>query len=138
MQSSDAGVIVPAVVPSVLPRTHYFVILFYATAAVWGVRSAYYWEPSHLDWIMTPIQALTLGWWAVTDARRRGRPMVWPARLAFVVLGGILAPIYFIWTRGWRGLGWVVLHAVGWWLVATVALHAAGSIAYGGAWWEAM
>lgn len=110
----------------VWPTPAWFLTAFYLTAVVWGIRGLYYWHPSGLDFWLRVSLAVTLAWWAACDARRRGRALPCPARFALVAFAEIAVPIYFIWTRRWRGLGWVLLHAFCWWVVSVLAMYGVG------------
>ncbi len=82
--------------------------------------------------------ALFLSLWAVADARQRQRPIPRSQQFWFFVLAGLVVPGYVIMTRGWRGAGWVVLHAVAWYGIATLTMHVTGYLYFGDAWWAAM
>lgn len=109
---------------------------FYAMAVVWGIRSIHYWEPSSLDLLVPIALAVALGWWAVADARSRGRPLPLFARPWFVLLAGLLVPGYVIWSRKGWGLALVLLHAVAWYGLAAIVMHVGGSIVFGAEWWR--
>ena len=55
-----------------------------------------------------------------------------------MIFAGLVVPGYVVVTRGWKGLGWVALHAVGWVVISTLAMHIAGFIYFGNAWWAAL
>ena len=55
----------------------------------------------------------------------------------FVLLAGLLVPGYIIWSRGWRGAGWVMLHGFLWYASATIALLVGGVAIYGKEWLRA-
>jgi hypothetical protein len=92
---------------------------FYLLAVIGGGRSAYYWQPSHLDVLLNVTLVVVLSTWAIHDSMVHGRPIPLLARAWFVIAIGIVVPGYILWSRGWRGLGWLLLHAVGWYAVAT-------------------
>lgn len=119
-------------------HTAYFLIVYYLLAPVWGVRHVYHDQPSPLDLLVPFVGALSLGMWAVSDARRRRHPIPISQQAWFFLLAGFVVPIYVVWSRGWRGVGWVVLHAILWYLLSTIALHAGGILIYGEAWLQAM
>lgn len=81
-------------------------------------------QRSALDDLTTLSLAYVLGWWALVDARRRGSPIPFLARQWFF-LCPILVPGYAIWSRGWRGAGWVALLVAAWYLVINLSLFAA-------------
>jgi hypothetical protein len=120
------------------PRhTRWFLVTFYALAVVWGVRNVRHAEPSGLDLLVPLALAAALGWWAIVDARRRRHPIPVLARPWFFLLAGLVVPGYVLWSRGWRGVGLVALHAALWYALATVAMHVGGVAVYGEEWLRA-
>lgn len=119
-------------------HTRLFLVFFYLLAVMWGIRSLYPTEPSALDLVLPLAISLSLAWWAVVDARLRRHPIPLSARGWFFLLGLVLIPGYVVWSRRWHGVGWVILNAVLWYLVATIALHAAGLAIYGDQWLRAL
>jgi hypothetical protein len=118
-------------------HTRWFLIAYYLLAELWGLRSIWYWETSRLDFFVPMALAVALGWWTVVDAKRRGRPIPMFAQALFVLLAAILVPIYIIWSRRWRGLGWLILHAALWYALATLTMHVGGIILFGREWLRA-
>jgi hypothetical protein len=96
----------------------------------------YFWQPSLLDLLVAVVLAVVLGWWAVSDSKRRRHPIPMLAGPWFVLLAGLLVPAYVIWSRRWRGLGLLLLHMAGWYLLALVAMHAGGTVLFGAEWWQ--
>jgi hypothetical protein len=116
----------------------WFCVVFYALAALLGAREALIGQRTPSELVLELAVVLCLGMWATGDARRRGRPIPRSVKIWFYVLALIVVPGYVIVTRGWKGLGWVVLHVVGWVVVTTLAMHVAGFSYFGDAWWEAI
>ena len=112
----------------------WFFPAFYALAIVCGIRNIHSGESSRLDLLYAVVFAIVLGWWAIVDARRRRQPIPMLARPWFFLLAGLVVPGYVIWSRGWLGLGYVVLHSVLWYALATVVMHAGGWIVFGDDW----
>ena len=54
----------------------------------------------------------------------------------FLLFAIIVVPCYAILTRGWKGLGWVTLHLVGWLVASFLAMNVLGTIRYGAQWWN--
>jgi hypothetical protein len=121
-----------------LRHTQLLLVLYYLLAEVWGVRNVWFWEPSRLDFLVPVTVAVALGWWAIVDAKQRGMMIPMFAQPWFILLAGIVVPGYIIWSRRWRGVGWVALHAALWIVLATVAMHVGGVIVFGGAWMSAV
>src|SRR5438132_4247610 len=96
-----------------------FLAAFYGLALVPGIRRLYYWEPSFLDLLVPIAFVIALGWWAVVDASVRRHPIPILARPWFFLFGWLLVPGYVVWSRGWRGVLWIVLHCFGWYALAT-------------------
>jgi hypothetical protein len=75
----------------------------------------------------------------LADARCRRKPIPGSAKPWYFILAGIVVPAYVIWSRGWRGLGWLVVHAFLWVVMATIAMHMGGMWVYGeDEWWRAV
>ena len=105
-------------------HTRWFLIAYYLLFAMWGIRSAWPTVPSRLD-IMVPIALYAVAsWWVVVDARARGRGVPLLSQQWFFLAAGLLVPVYVIWSRGWRGVGYVALHGVLGYLLATVCMNA--------------
>jgi hypothetical protein len=103
-------------------------------AVIWGARSVKYGGPSALDLLVPVALAITLGWWAIADAKLRGYDIPLFVQPWFLLLAGLVVPAYVLWSRKWRGVGWLILHAALWYAIATIALHAVGIIMWGEEW----
>ncbi|HEY1187731.1 MAG TPA: hypothetical protein VGE74_08740 [Gemmata sp.] len=91
-----------------------------------------------LDRVVPVAFAVCLGWWAVTDARRRRRPIPVLSRPWFFLLAPVVVPGYVIWSRRWYGVGWVALHAALGYGVALAVMHLIGVIVFGREWLRAL
>lgn len=122
----------PPPVPPGRPRhTVWFLAAFYADAVAVGVHSIRPSDPSPLDLVGPVALALCLGWWAVVDARRRRHPIPASSRVWFFVFAGIVVPGYVVYSRGWRGAGWVALHGALWYAVANVVMYGGWLLIHG-------
>lgn len=119
-------------------RTWVFIAAFYGLAVMSGLRGVYHSQRFLFDLMLPLALAITLGCWAVVDSKRRGRPIPLLARQWFVLLAGVVVPGYVIWSRRWRGVGLVILHVLGWYLLFVIAMHAGGTLVFGREWWRAM
>ena len=115
-------------------RSFAFPLAFYGLAIVWGCRNVEYRHSSALDLLVPVALAVCVGLWALTDAKRRGHTVPMLARSWFILATGLVVPVYVIYSRGWRGVGWLVLHAVGWLALATVIMNVGGMWRYGDEW----
>jgi hypothetical protein len=115
-----------------------FLFGFYALAMLWGIRNIYQTQPSGLDLLVPFGLAIWLGMWSVIDARRRGYRIPMSVQPWFFLLAGVVVPGYVVWSRGWRGVGWMILHACAWLLLATIAMNIGGMIVFGDEWLRAM
>jgi hypothetical protein len=61
--------------------------------------------------------------WVISDARRRGRPFTTAVGFWLCVTALVSTPIYTLWSRGWKGLAYIGLFLVGWYLVAFAGLN---------------
>jgi hypothetical protein len=114
----------------------WFLVSFYSLAILWGVRSAIYLEPSSTTLLLQLAIYLCLGLWAVADARQRQRPFPRSAQFWVLTLAFVAVPGYVVATRGWKGLLWVVLHALAWFTITTLAMHVTGALYFGDLWWQ--
>ena len=105
-------------------HTRWFLLVYYSLFAMWGIRSAWPTVPSRLD-IMVPLSLYAVAsWWVVVDARLRGRAVPLLSQQWFFLAAGLLVPVYVIWSRGWRGVGYLALHGALGYLLATVCMNA--------------
>lgn len=111
-----------ASVPKVAKHTRLFLIAFHILAIVWGatVRSK---AAAGIEVLLSVASAIALGWWCIVDANRRRSPIPLLSRPWFFLFAGLVVPVYVIWTRGWRGVGWVVLNALLWLVLANATMY---------------
>lgn len=93
-----------------------FLAAWYLCAPMDGIRSAALNE-SPLDLLVPLAITLPLAWWAIGDSRARGQPIPLLSRQWFLLAGTALVPAYVVWSRGWRGVGLVLLNAIAWLLL---------------------
>ncbi len=130
--ATDESVGPPKPKPPSGRHTFALLVAFYALAVPWGFRNVYIQLPSALDLMFPFILAGLLCWWAVIDARRRGRPIPLLARPWFFLGAAAMVPGYIVWSRRWRGAGWIVLHAVLWMVLASAVMIAGNLLLLGG------
>ena len=84
-------------------------------------------DATRFDLLMQIGFAFCLASWAVFDARRRRQSIPLLLQPWFLMFALVSVPGYVVWTRGWRGVGWVLLHSVCWiglTIVAQIAMVA--------------
>ena len=128
--------VTPAVAPArwILDPTVLFCAAFYTLAALSGGRSTIEVDDGIDRFLINIALALTLGLWATQDASRRGKPIPRSQQMWFLLFAMVVVPCYVILTRGWKGLGWVTLHVVGWLITSLVAMNVMVTIRYGAQW----
>jgi len=99
----------------------WFCLGYYLHADLWGVHSAVASEEAADDLVFSFALAVSLCAWALADARQRQKPIPRSQQIWFYVFAPLVVPGYVILTRGWRGLGWVLFHALGWFVIANLA-----------------
>jgi hypothetical protein len=116
----------------------WFVFGYYGLAVFWGARNAIFAEQSAADILVNLLLAFCLALWAVADAKQRQKPIPRSLQFWFLMFAYVVVPGYVIRTRGWKGVGWVLLHAIGWYALALVTMLGAARLYYGDAWWGAV
>ncbi|REK18216.1 MAG: hypothetical protein DWQ37_04835 [Planctomycetota bacterium] len=141
-QNPDAAPHGESGTPAAAPRRRglaalvWFCLAFYALAILSGVHTVAAWEPNDAgDHVYSFALVICLGYWATGDARRRGEPICRSLRIWFYVFATIVVPGYVIGTRGWKGLGWVLLHALCWYALYAIVFQVTGTLAFGASWW---
>ncbi|QEL19571.1 hypothetical protein [Limnoglobus roseus] len=124
--------------PPKFRHTRWFLIAFYALAVGLGVRSIRPSDPSAFDLVGPLLFAVCLGWWGIVDARRRRQPIPLLSRPWFFLAAGIVVPMYVVYSRGWRGVGWIVLNAALWFTLSSVVMYAGWLMIHGEAGWRAL
>ena len=114
-------------------HTRYLLIAMYLLAVVSGVRAVYHATESKLDLLLPIVSAICLGWWALVDARRCGHSFPTLSRPWVFLFAGLVVPGYVLWSRKWRGAGWLVLHIILWYAVAIASLIGGAFMIYGSA-----
>ena len=95
-------------------KTQRLILIFgiYALASLWGINSAFI-ENSAAGFAFTLGEGLLTSMFCALDAGQRGRPLPRSCLILFLLLWGLLAPCYLLWSRGWRGLHWSLLALAG-------------------------
>jgi len=82
-------------------------------------------------WLIALLWACFATAWCVADASRRGAPLLPVLQMIMFLLWPIAVPIYLVTSRGWRGLGYAVLHAFGLTAASQFSFLATYFIVYG-------
>jgi hypothetical protein len=96
---------------------------FYVAAALTGVTDALS-NNALVYYLSATLLACSAGGWCAADASRSRNPMTWAVQLLTFLFWPIAVPIYLIVSRGWRGLGWLILNAVAVYATICVAYFA--------------
>lgn len=97
---------------------------YYLHAVLVGIRDVFVPGRSGTELVFNFAIAVFLCSWALADARRRRQPIPRSQQIWFFAFALLVVPGYVILTRGWKGLGWVSLHALGWLTIANLATYA--------------
>jgi hypothetical protein len=84
----------------------------YIASLLWGIVQVFT-QHAGLYFLFAIIMATASALWTVSDARSRGRPVLHIVQLFLFLFWPIAIPIYLVLSRGIRGFGWSLLHAVG-------------------------
>ena len=87
-------------------------VFVYVTSALIAIRAGALLEPVGTDAVMGWALAIGFARLCAADARILRKPISPLAQVGIVFTWPIGAPLYLLWARGLRGLGWALLHAV--------------------------
>ena len=113
-----------------------FFFIFYSIAILFGARQIWFWKQSPLDIIVPFAFGLCLAIWGLEDVRRRKYKIPSNSKPYFFLFGLIVVPGYVLWSRGWKGLGWIALHAFCWLLLVVITQQIGGIVLFGDKWWQ--
>ena len=107
---------------SIGSHTVMFLFVLYWTATVRGLVDA---VQAPDIWVigLWIVDGLNFAFWIIRDASRRGRPIPLLAQQWCFIFSSVFAAGYAIYSRGWRGAGWVILHGIGMTLVVFTAFY---------------
>ncbi len=98
-----------------LPKSDFrglLVAQLYFTQTGWGVAQVFT-DNAGLELLIGLLMASVAAGWVVMDARQRGKPILHVVQFFLVFTWGVSVPVYLVWTRGLRGIGWLLLHTIG-------------------------
>jgi hypothetical protein len=93
-------------------------------------------ERDRLDLVLGLAFSVTMTYWCIVDSRIAERPVLRSFYWLIFFLWPIAVPIYLVWSRKLRGLGFVLLHFTGLCVVNIVVYNLAGYLAFGNAWFH--
>jgi hypothetical protein len=88
-----------------------FLIFLHLFAIAWGFNTGAA-NKAPISVLIPITFAIVVVVACATDAARRGTPIVNIGKFIMLFSWPVSAPIYLIWSRGWRGLLWSMLWAV--------------------------
>jgi hypothetical protein len=106
----------------------------YALALVWGLINVRY-PITGVPYLLFAVAvASTITYWCIVDGHAAGHPILHSFYWLIFFLWPLAVPIYLLWARRLRGLGFALLHAIGLFGVCLLAFLLAGYLIYGNAW----
>jgi hypothetical protein len=111
-------------------------VSLYALAVAWGLFQVFHPNSGALYLLFAAAFSFTMTYWCIVDGRVFGRPILRSFYWLIFFLWPIAVPIYLIWARRLRGLGFALLHFIGLYAVCLVAYSVAGYLTYGDAWFS--
>ncbi len=108
----------------------------YILAALWGVYLISFPGNGPLYLLFVVMFSVTMTYWCIVDGRNAGRPILHSFYWLIFFLWPIPVPIYLVWARRLKGLGFAMLHAIGVYGACFVAYNVAGYLAYGNIWFS--
>jgi hypothetical protein len=99
-------------------HTAWFLPLFLATAILSGLSVSLAGRLSPIDELLSLATVMLVAFWVLADACRHRHRFPLTAEAYVLLFASVVAPAYLVWSRGWRGFGWLVLALIGWYAVA--------------------
>jgi hypothetical protein len=124
----DAGKVNRSSVRAVLVTCLY--LLFAFSGVVQATRPG----SAILSLIISLAIASTASYWCVVDSRNRGRPILHSLQAIILFTWPVAVPLYLAYSRGIRGLGIAVAHAIGLLITNGIATCLAEYVKYGNHW----
>lgn len=109
-------------------HTRVFLAVLYLLAVALGIGGVARRESNGHDLLDSIVCSVGLGWWAIVDARVRGHVIPLLSKSWFLLFSFFLVPGYIVWSRGWRGAGWIVLIGATWTILAAISSFLADAI----------
>lgn len=114
------------------------VVAMYLVSAVTNVTAVLRPEGLLVHLLFPLAVCSIMTYWCVIDARMLGSPIVRSLHWIIFFTWPVAVPIYLIWSRGLRGLGLALVHAVGLLAVSVAAYLATGYLRYGQEWFNVL
>jgi hypothetical protein len=108
----------------------WYVVALYFLAAFLGMSGVTSATNSAVSFLLSMLLAYTSTMWAVWDSDARDTRFLEVAQLMFFVTWPVATLVYLVYSRGWWGLGWWCLHAVGLWLSMVLSYTATYQLLY--------
>lgn len=117
--------------------TQFLLILsIYALVACGSAFSVFHYADPTIDYACAIAIAILATIWAINDARLRGKTFHPILRMLHLLLFPLSLVIYLVCTRGIRGLGMAVLHAIALTVIANVAFYCVFYAVYFSGYWN--
>ncbi|MEM9412124.1 MAG: hypothetical protein AAGA30_13490 [Planctomycetota bacterium] len=107
------------------------IIKIYIAFLFWGVVQVLAPEVGGLYYLFALVAGGSAAWWAVLDASDRGRPILHIVQFFVLLFWPLAVPVYLIASRGIRGFGLSVAHAVGLMLALLIGFYVTVFSLYG-------
>jgi hypothetical protein len=89
-----------------------FLIALHVFAVIWGLHSGSTDRTTPFGMLFFVVAGVLIVSACMTDARRRRKPIGGSIQMVMLFAWPIAAPLYLIWSRGWRGALWAALWMV--------------------------
>lgn len=109
---TEIGDVVEDVESTARPRWPTSILVLYVISFAYGSSQVFSFENRTVEIAFTILFSILLTIWAVSDSRRRAKPMVSIVRVLYLLFCPLSTLIYLVRTRGVRGLGWFLLNGV--------------------------
>lgn len=113
---------------------NFLIIYIYFLFSLWSIRRALYEGIQFADLAISLVLSAAMVKFCAVDSRFRGKTLLLSFHWIIFFTWPISVPIYLLWTRGIKGVGWVVLNIILLVVICSVVFNVTGYLAWGESW----
>ena len=113
---------------------NFLLICIYFLFSLWSIRRALFEGIQLADLAISFVLSAAMVKFCAVDSRCRGKTLLLSFHWIIFFTWPISVPIYLLWTRGIKGVGWAVLNIILLVVICSVVFNVTGYLAWGELW----